>query len=638
MSPQEQKYYNETILPRLQQLKLSPNSSYGLQVSDMMLARYRQSQKNQQRVQQNGTNLKPQMLDEVTVTAPKLTAKTTDNSDTTPLTKGTSWTSELDNETKTALGNGINYDASKARSGEREAQAAANKVGLGLGAIGLSVAAAPVVGTLIGDGIATASSAWATWAAAHPMEAAAIKAMKTGIDIGLTAEGGLNAVSKNGVQKTYRLAKEGNTRGAIKSGIGDAFNILGVVGLAGDVNRTIKGINNFKNTGKVNPLIANFAVDLANRAISHPKLVENIARLTHKVVPVETNAFGNLIKDLQFYGRNNSSAIKEFITDGRYTPWMSRNALREYKNAAESEIEAARLNLRRVNDRSISMSAQRQIENAKQSDPLGYQYYQMLKQIKSDGIDISKMKVNEVEQRYPGFARLYTAKGNKSMEYYDKQFNPDAVYDSQLLSKFSPSIDNGQASFTFHRNPYESGHYSPNTNELVIRGRSYNYPHFLLPIKYNGKGNYHTNIAQTAGHEYQHYAQTWLPRWKNQVEWDNSIEGRGYFRVSYGSDLDTQIPQWSKIDDIYWEGNPQELDSELKGFMHERGLSSDMSEWDDKDRQLFNDFINSRFINANQRLRIDNNTTIDQIAQEMNRLGYKSGGQLKLIKKYRNNL
>ena len=150
MSPQEQKYYNETILPRLQQLKLSPNSSYGLQVSDMMLARYRQSQKNQQRVQQNGTNLKPQMLDEVTVTAPKLTAKTVDNSDTTPLTKGTSWTSELDNETKTALGNGVNYDASKARPYEKEAQAAASKAGLGLGAVGLSVAAAPVIGNAIG--------------------------------------------------------------------------------------------------------------------------------------------------------------------------------------------------------------------------------------------------------------------------------------------------------------------------------------------------------------------------------------------------------------------------------------------------------------------------------------------------------
>ena len=61
------------------------------------------------------------MLDEVTVIAPKLTTKTVDNSDTTPLTKGTSWTSELDNETKTALGNGVSYNASKARSGEREA-------------------------------------------------------------------------------------------------------------------------------------------------------------------------------------------------------------------------------------------------------------------------------------------------------------------------------------------------------------------------------------------------------------------------------------------------------------------------------------------------------------------------------------
>lgn len=50
-----------------------------------------------------------------------------------------------------------------------------------------------------------------------------------------------NAASKNGVRKTIRLAKEGNTIGAIKSGVGDIFDIAGGIGLAGDVYRYGKG-------------------------------------------------------------------------------------------------------------------------------------------------------------------------------------------------------------------------------------------------------------------------------------------------------------------------------------------------------------------------------------------------------------
>jgi hypothetical protein len=34
----EQKYYNDFIIPELNRLKLSPNSSYGIQVADSMMA------------------------------------------------------------------------------------------------------------------------------------------------------------------------------------------------------------------------------------------------------------------------------------------------------------------------------------------------------------------------------------------------------------------------------------------------------------------------------------------------------------------------------------------------------------------------------------------------------------------------
>lgn len=50
-----------------------------------------------------------------------------------------------------------------------------------------------------------------------------------------------NAASKNGVRKTIRLAKEGNVIGAIKSGVGDVFDIAGGIGLVGDTYRYGKG-------------------------------------------------------------------------------------------------------------------------------------------------------------------------------------------------------------------------------------------------------------------------------------------------------------------------------------------------------------------------------------------------------------
>lgn len=61
------------------------------------------------------------------------------------------------------------------------------------------------------------------------------------VDAVLTADGVRNALSGEGVQKTYRLAKEGNYWGATKSGVVDALDLYGGYGLL----KT--GTNAFKN-------------------------------------------------------------------------------------------------------------------------------------------------------------------------------------------------------------------------------------------------------------------------------------------------------------------------------------------------------------------------------------------------------
>ena len=57
------------------------------------------------------------------------------------------------------------------------------------------------------------------------------KWIKTGIDIGLTADGARNLFSGDGIQKTYRETKAGNYEKAILSGIGDILDIVGGISL-----------------------------------------------------------------------------------------------------------------------------------------------------------------------------------------------------------------------------------------------------------------------------------------------------------------------------------------------------------------------------------------------------------------------
>lgn len=73
------------------------------------------------------------------------------------------------------------------------------------------------------------------------------KWIKTGIDIGLTADGARNLFSGNGIQKTYRETKAGNYKKAILSGVGDILDTWGGVNLVRKSINTVKAINNARN-------------------------------------------------------------------------------------------------------------------------------------------------------------------------------------------------------------------------------------------------------------------------------------------------------------------------------------------------------------------------------------------------------
>lgn len=137
-------------------------------------------------------------------------------------------------------GNRVTYNDYQGRQNLRDAQKSANIVGGILAVPAAGIAAAPV----IGSGIAAGLNGYATFQAAHPL-------LATGIDAALTADGVKNTFSNNGVQKTYRLAKEGKYGRAALSGAGDVLDLAGGVGLAyKGLNKGLSAVRNVYNTGK----------------------------------------------------------------------------------------------------------------------------------------------------------------------------------------------------------------------------------------------------------------------------------------------------------------------------------------------------------------------------------------------------
>lgn len=109
-------------------------------------------------------------------------------------------------------------------SGEMPVRNAINTTGVKTALGTLAVPVGVIAGIKLGVGIAT-----------NPM-------LKTAFDVVGSADGIRNAVSDNGVKKTAGLISEGNYGRAVLSGLGDAFDIVGGVGLLRDAYRYGRGV------------------------------------------------------------------------------------------------------------------------------------------------------------------------------------------------------------------------------------------------------------------------------------------------------------------------------------------------------------------------------------------------------------
>lgn len=74
--------------------------------------------------------------------------------------------------------------------------------------------------------------------------------VRTALDVAGTIDGVRNFVSDNGVSKTIRLAKEGDTWGAVKSGIGDVFDIASIGDLYTGSKAALKYLRGLMGTSK----------------------------------------------------------------------------------------------------------------------------------------------------------------------------------------------------------------------------------------------------------------------------------------------------------------------------------------------------------------------------------------------------
>lgn len=90
-----------------------------------------------------------------------------------------------------------------------------------------------IAGLTLGNGIPALWKGIQTFRAAHPIISGVI-------DAGLTIDGVRNALSNNGIKKTFNYIKDGNWGRAGLSGTMDMLDLLGGVGLVGDATRYSK--------------------------------------------------------------------------------------------------------------------------------------------------------------------------------------------------------------------------------------------------------------------------------------------------------------------------------------------------------------------------------------------------------------
>lgn len=79
----------------------------------------------------------------------------------------------------------------------------------------------------------------------------AIPKVKTALDVAGSLDGVRNLVSGNGIRKTIGYINDGNYGRAALSGLGDAFDLFGGIGLLKDVGRAVQGTHSYQKAKKL---------------------------------------------------------------------------------------------------------------------------------------------------------------------------------------------------------------------------------------------------------------------------------------------------------------------------------------------------------------------------------------------------
>lgn len=148
--------------------------------------------------------------------------------------------------------------------------------------------------------------------------------LRAGLDIYGTGDGIVNLFTGDGVQKTLRLAKEGDTWGALKSGTGDVLNLLG----AGDLIRIGSRFNRVNRTLHAFDAISPAGYDSVGKRTK--QWIGDI--INDKKVDIDNPSWN--IDDLgkltsEYLNRSASSleAAKQISSQARFDAWRIYNGL-----------------------------------------------------------------------------------------------------------------------------------------------------------------------------------------------------------------------------------------------------------------------------------------------------------------------
>lgn len=348
-----------------------------------------------------------------------------------------------------------------------------NEVALAIGVP--LVAANPVTGMLAGaalDGAAAAGStigsAVTAFKAAHPALYAGIK---TGLDIIFTADGVRNALSNNGIQKTYRIGKDIYQNGLTGQKAWDftkslAGDVLDIAGTTGSVKLAKNAFNK-----TIRPAIKGNALVYGSQlALEHPEIANKVLTVADKINPRVTETINrfNIDKlasyntDFSYKGkvlvptsmppkrkvidrntwasapvhfRERAIGVRpeqqwytEAALEGRYLPAMSLNEYRNYyKNVQNTGDESLDYVTKFNKKQALSQAAE---DKYTQVRDLSYRYSNEGMKLTEDSYKLSKA-LNEAGVSISDSQRVYEVARQLGMtDDYTRRLK----YSSQALS------------------------------------------------------------------------------------------------------------------------------------------------------------------------------------------------------------